>query len=460
MFIGGQSMSAAESNRVIPLSEGDVNLSSRRLEWQRKLIGTETAHWLEEDARYFLHQSLSTPCLDVLAGCKGAYLEDLGGRKFLDFHGNSVHQVGFGHPKVAEAIKRQIDMLPFCPRRFTNIPAIQLARRLAELAPGRLNKVLFAPGGSEAISMALKLARLVSGRFKTISMWDSFHGATLDAISVGGEALFRLGIGPLLPGTEHVPPPAPRQCIFGCNGECALRCADYIEMIMEREGDVAAVIAEPIRCTLAEVPPSSYWPRVREICDRHGVLLIFDEIPVCLGRTGALFACQAIGVTPDMLVIGKGLGGGFFPMAAIIVRDDLNVAGDFALGHFTHEKSPLGAAAALATLDVIEEQKLLQHVQTLGAYTLERLRDLQRRFALIGEVRGIGLQIAIELTRAGSPARDEAEALMYAALGEGLSFKVSRGNVLTLTPPLTITREEMDRALGTLEHCLSQVCAL
>ncbi|HLV79265.1 MAG TPA: aspartate aminotransferase family protein [Chthonomonadaceae bacterium] len=440
----------------IPLSEGDVNLSPRRREWQREALDDATRRWLAEDARAFLHQSLSTPCLDVLTACEGIYLEDLQGRRIMDFHGNSVHQVGFRNPRVVEAIKRQLDTLPFCTRRYTNLPAIQLAQKLAELAPGRLKKVLFAPGGAEAMGIAMKLARVATGRFKTVSMWDSFHGASLDTISLGGETLFRRGIGPLLPGAEHVPPPHPTHCPFGCAGECRLLCADYIGYVLEREGDVGAVIAEPIRSILATPPPAGYWARVREICDRRGALLVFDEIPICLGRTGTLFACKGLGVTPDILVIGKGLGGGIVPMAAVIAHEDLDVAPDIALGHYTHEKSPLGAAAALATLECIEEEDLLAHTQELGRYTMERLCAMQKRHPLIGEARGLGLQIAVELVREnGEPAVEEADAVMYAALRAGLSFKVTGGNVLALTPPLIITKEEMDRALDILEGCLA-----
>jgi 4-aminobutyrate aminotransferase len=332
-----------------------------------------------------------------------------------------------------------------------------LAKRLAELTPGSLSKVLFAPGGAAAMGIAMKLTRSVTGRFKTLSMWDSFHGASLDTISLGGETLFRQGIGPLLPGAEHVPPPNPRRCLFGCGGQCALRCADYIDYVLEREGDVGAVVAEPIRCTSATLPPPGYWEQVRASCDRHGALLVFDEIPMCLGRTGTLFACEGVGVTPDILVIGKGLGGGILPMAAVIAREDMDVAGDRALGHYTHEKSPIGCAAALATLDVIEEEGLLAHTRELGAYALERLRSMQRDSGMIGDVRGIGLQIVVELVndrRNGEPAREEADALMYRALREGLSFKVSHGNLLVLTPPLTITRQEMDRALDIIARCL------
>ena len=188
-------------NNSIAQSEGDINISPRRAEWQATSLDDKTRAMLEEDARYFLHQSLSTPCLNALQACEGIYIEDLQGKRYMDFHGNALHQVGYGNPAVLAAIKEQLDLLPFCPRRYTNRSAVELAKKLVELAPEPLGKVLFCPGGAEAIGIALKLARVATGRYKTLSMWDSFHGATLDAISIGGEALFRKGIGPLMPGT-------------------------------------------------------------------------------------------------------------------------------------------------------------------------------------------------------------------------------------------------------------------
>jgi 4-aminobutyrate aminotransferase len=441
-------------------SEGDLNVSPLRAQWTRDKVDAETRGWLEADAKYFFHQALSTPCLDVLRSCDGIYIEDLQGRRIMDFHGNSVHQVGFANPKVIGAIKEQLDVLPFCTRRYTNLPAIRLARKLAELAPGNLNKVLFAPGGTSVIGMALKLARAATGRFKTISMWDSFHGASLDAISIGGEAIFRKGIGPLLPGAEHVPPPDPLHCPF-CKdgGTCNLKCADYIEYVLEKEGDVAAVIAETVRST-PFIPPQEYWKKVRAACDKHGALLILDEIPTCLGRTGTMFACEHYGIVPDMLCIGKGLGGGVFPLAALIAREDLDVMPDRALGHYTHEKNPVACAAGLATIECLIEEGLLDNARRTGAHALERMRAMQERFAFIGDVRGLGLLLGIELVKdraSRARATDEAERVMYAALSKGLSFKVTMGNILTLTPPLTITIEQMDQAMDILEACFREV---
>ncbi len=442
-------------------SEGDVNLSFRRAAWQSAALDADTRALLDEDARYFLHQSLSTPCLNALRGCDGIYIEDLQGRRYMDFHGNNVHQVGFANPAVIAAIKAQLDELSFCTRRYTNRVAVDLAKKLASLAPGDLNKVLLCPGGTSAIGMALKLARVVTGRHKTISMWDSFHGASLDAISIGGEEVFRRGMGPLMPGAEHVPPPDPYRCLWDCGsrGGCDLKCANYVEYVLEKEGDVGAVIAETVRSTPV-VPTREYWQTVRAACDRHGALLILDEIPNGFGRTGAMFACEHYGIVPDMLVLGKGLGGGVFPLAALIAREGLDVAADRALGHYTHEKNPVACAAALATIQYIEDHGLVAHARDLGTYALDRLTAMKVRHPLIGDVRGLGLLLGVELvadrtTRA--QATDQAEAVMYRALSRGLSFKTTMGNVLTLTPPLTITREDMDRALAILDECLTEV---
>ena len=432
-------------------SEGDVNLSPRRKRWEAEHLGATTRALLAEDARHFLRQSLSTPCFNALKSARGIWLEDVEGRRIMDFHGNSVHQVGHGHPRVVAATKQALDVLPFSPRRFTNAYAVNLAAKLAALAPGDLNKVLFAPGGTEAIGMALKLARIATGRHKTISMWDSFHGASLDAISIGGEALFRRGAGPLLPGAEHVPPCDPRGCRFGCGGTCNARCADYVEYVLDKEQDVAAVIVETVRSTDVQVPPHAYYEKLRAACDRHGALLILDEIPVCLGRTGTMFAFERYGIVPDMVVLGKGLGGGVFPMAALVAREGLDVAADRALGHYTHEKSSVGCAAALATIEAIESEGLLERANRLGARAMEGLRAMQARLPAIVEVRGIGLLLAVELKEP-----DRAEDVMYRCLANGLSFKIGQGNVIVLAPPLVIEERDLDNALRVLAEAIGK----
>lgn len=438
-------------------AEGDVNLSPLRRAFEAEHLNAATRALLDADADSFLHQSLSTPCFNALASCDGIWLTDVEGRRTMDFHGNNVHQVGYRHPHVMAAVKRQLDTLPFSPRRFTNSPAVELAEKLAALAPDPLGKVLFAPGGTLAIGMALKLARLATGRHKTLSLWDSFHGASLDAISIGGEAVFRKGIGPLLSGTEHAPPCDPGACRFGCGGACDARCAEYLDYVLGKEEDIGAVIVETVSSTDVQIPPPEYYRILRDACDRHGALLILDEVPICLGRTGRMFAFEHYGIVPDMVVLGKGLGGAVFPMAALIARRDLDIAADRALGHYTHEKSSVGCAAALATLEVIENERLLEKSRTQGARALDQMRALEAKHPLVADVRGIGLLLGLELARDGAPARREAEQVMYECLAHGLSFKVGQGNVLTLSPPLVIAPDDLDRALDIIDAALTAV---
>jgi 4-aminobutyrate aminotransferase len=430
-------------------SEGDVNLTPARAAWARARINEETRALLAEDERVFLRQALSTPCLDALERSEGIWLFDTAGRRIMDFHGNSVHQLGHGHPRVIAAMKAQLDLLPFSPRRYTNRAAIDFAARLTALAPMQPAKLLLAPGGALAVGMALKLARAATSRYKTLSMWETFHGASLDAISVGGEAIFRREAGPLLPGTEHVPPPALAARFFGADGHAHERLADYIDYVLATEGDIGALIAEPMRWTTVELPPPGFWARVRRSCDRHGTLLIFDEIPSGLGRAGSMFVCEQVGAVPDMLVLGKGLGGGAFPLAALVVRADLDVMEDRALGHYTHEKSSVGCAAGLAALDVIAAEGLVARAASLGAWGLARLRARFDRHPAVRAVRGCGLYFGVELADAGL-----ADRTMYEALDRGLSFKVGGGTVLTLCPPLIITEAQLDMAIDMLAAAL------
>jgi 4-aminobutyrate aminotransferase len=445
----------------VDLSEGDSNLSPQRRQWIDTTIDVASAQWLERDAKVFLHQSLSTPCLNVLKTCHGSFIEDLQDRRYFDFHGNSAHQIGFAHPEVIGAIKEQLDTLAFCTRRYTNIAAIELAEKLASITPEPLGKVLFAPGGTTAVGMAMKLARAATGRFKTISMWDAFHGASLDAMSISGETMFRQDVGPLLPGTQHVPPADPYRCIWDSTGNCQvcdLKCAAYIDYVLDKEGDVGAVIAEPVRNTAVNPPPPGYWQAVRTACDRHGALLILDETAICLGRTGSMFACQTFEVTPDILTIGKGIGGGVIPFAAMIARTDLDIAPQKAIGHYTHEKNPVAAAAGLATIEIIETQNLPQRAVDLGNHAFKRLTDMQDNHPLIGDVRGVGLVLGIDLVKdrdSKERAVNAAERLMYECLQRGLSFKTSQGSFIPLSPPLTITRQDLDQALDILETSLT-----
>ncbi len=447
-------------------SEGDINTTPARDKWNKSIADQDTQSLLKRDSDVFLHQAMSTPCLDSLAGAEGIYLQDTSGKRYMDFHGNNVHQLGYAHPHVIKKVQEQIAKLPFSPRRFTNEIAVQCAEKLTEICGGELNRVLFAPGGTSAIGMALKLARHITGNYKVVSLWDSFHGASLDAISVGGEACFRQGMGPLMAGVERIPPAVSYRGAFPLHNDSSnesgdVHYADYLEYVIEKEGGVGAFIAEGVRNTDVQVPSKAYWKRIREICDKHNVMLIIDDIPNGMGRSGEWFTHQTYDIEPDILCIGKGLGGGLVPIAAMITKDKYNTAEQISMGHYTHEKSPIGCAAALATIEAIENENLLEKAKSDSQFMRDELLRMKEQYPLIGDVRGIGLLWGVELVtdkESKQRAYDEAEAVLYQCLSDGLSFKVSQGNVIQLSPPLIITRQQLKQALAIFEQAIADTC--
>jgi 4-aminobutyrate aminotransferase len=229
-----------------------------------------------------------------------------------------------------------------------------------------------------------------------------------------------------------------------------------ISYVLGREGDFAAFVAEPMRATPL-VPAPGFWKAVREACDRHGTLLVFDEIPTGLGKTGKFFASEHDGVTPDIIVMGKALGGGILPIAAVVARRDLDVAGEYAIGHYTHEKNPVTTRAALTTIAIVREEGLAERAAELGQRAMERMRDLMARSPFVGDVRGRGLMFGVEMVEDKDTFRPDhalAERVYYRCLENGLSFKISAGNVLTLSPPLVIANDDLDRALSIVEDAV------
>lgn len=442
-----QKKMAAAVDRLARVEEGDSNRSEARQQFRASHHSPQTRAILDRDEAVFVHQSLSTPCMNVLSGCDGPYLIDAEGRRILDLHGNGVHVLGFAHPQVVAAVTRQLNTLPFSTRRYTNDPAIRLAETLAGQLPGgsRDWRILLAPAGSLAIGTAMKAARLTTGRYKAIGMWGSFHGSSLDTISIGGERMFRDRMGPLLPGTLHVHPWVPGRSVDDALGE--------IERLFRVEGDVGALLAEPVRWSTITVPPREYWQGVRRICDQHNAMLIFDEIGTCMGRSGDWFAFERFGVVPDAVVLGKALGAGVIPLAAVAIRAELvtpELTGDIALGHYTHEKNPLASAAALAAIGVINDQRLLSRAKEFGELSLANLRERLGTLPGVVAVRGLGMMFAVELAD-----ESHAERTMYRCLSGGLSFKVSSGRVLTLVAPINLPEKDMEFAIETLHGAIS-----
>lgn len=439
--------------------EGDANHSEARRAWVRDPEQVRDPEMVARDAGVFYHQVLSSPCLDGIVAARGPWIERADGTRLLDMHGNSVHQIGHAHPAVVGAVCAQLDRLAFCPRRFTNEAAVELAERLVRLAPGELRdraRVLLAPSGAVAVGIALKIARAVTGRVGTIAFEGAFHGATIETGAVGGQELFTRGMGGSFGEPLHVPPPDPSSCEHGCGGDCSSACAGEIERILAA-GKTAAVITEPIRATVVRHMSNQFWARIRAACDRTGTLLIFDEIPTGLGRAGVMFSTELTGVTPDLVVLGKGLGGGAFPQAAVIGRAEFNHTGavavrELAIGHYTHEKSPVGAAAARATLDVIQAEGLVDRAEEIGTRWRDQLAERLLQTGVVREIRQTGLMVAVEIS--ASCAAQVADHALYESLRRGLSYKIGGVRSLVLFPPLNIEQRLLDRATTILDESI------
>jgi len=438
--------------------EGDINTSLLRKEWFSTL-DEKTREAVDADAAVFMKQSMSTPCINEIVDAEGCYIKDRAGRIYLDFHGNSLHQVGYKNPGVIEAVTAQLAELPFIPRRYTADIAVKAAQVLIEKTTSKDFRVLFTPSGTAAIGLALKIARKVTGKHKVISMWESFHGAGLDAISVGGEYVFSKDMGPLLPGCiKAIPYNAYRNIIRSSNPETvASFCLEHLEYILRQEADIGAILLEPIRATDVHVPPLSYFRQLRKLCDQYGILLIFDEIPTALGRSGDFYVHQKFGIEPDLLVLGKGLGGGVVPQAAVLAKTACDVAPEISLGHYTHEKPAAGCAALVATIRYIDDNNLLENCRLQSAYAVKQAEILSKKHECLGDVRIEGLLLSFEIVKdRDSREQDDARAekIFYYCLEHGLSFKLAAGNCITWHPPLIVMQKQLAAAFSLLDEAI------
>lgn len=444
----------------VSLEQGDVNQSALRQAYNDSLDDA-TKQLVAEDAAVFMHQALSTPVMNALSKTEGPYIYDMQGKAYLDLHGNGVHNAGFSNPYVIQKVIEQLrQSLAFTPRRYTNLPAINLAKKLVEITPGGLSRVLFCPGGSEAIEMAVMLAKQVTGKWKTLSFWDSYHGTGFQSAAVSGEEHFSTGNGPMVPGAFHVEFPNYYRNPWGLTNTDDID-AEYLrqlKIILQRNPDMAAVIGEPISATPV-VPSLHYWQEVQALCRQYGMLVIFDEIIEGFGRTGKMFASEHF-VTPDVLVLGKTLGGGLMPFAGIVTKEEYNVLQHRSIGHFTHEKNPLCCTAGLATIEYIENNGLVQNSADLGEYLVQQLTALQQAYPIIGHVAGKGLHIGIDLVKdrkTKERAVKQAEAIMYHCMQNGVAFKIIEGNVITMRPSLVIDKGHCDTIISVLRDALEKV---
>jgi len=404
----------------------------------------------------------------VVERASGATIVDTSGREYIDcFAGIAVTNAGHCHPKVVAAAKAQADKLVHAASYVYHVPVVaDLAERLAQITPGALKKTFFGNSGAEGIETALRMAKAYTGRNEFIALTHAFHGRTVGTLSVTGNMLRKKRGGPYLPGVAFAPAPYLYRNPFGTDDPevLALRCADMVEWAIKYQtsGNVAAFIAESV---LGEggiiVPPANYFRYVKEVLDRYGILFIVDEVQSGFGRTGKLFAIEHYGVEPDIMVMAKGIADGF-PLSACIARAE--IADAFQPGEHlsTFGGNPVSCAAALANIEVMLEEDLPGQAARKGEQALAQLRELAAEHELIGDVRGLGLMIGVELVtdrKTKEPAAKHAAALRAYCREHGVLIGVGgqEGNVVRFQPPLTITWEQLERALTVFADGLRAV---
>jgi 4-aminobutyrate aminotransferase/(S)-3-amino-2-methylpropionate transaminase len=428
--------------------------------------GQQNADLLASRQRYVARGVASTVPIFV-ANAKGVHIEDVAGHRYLDFAaGIGTLAVGHAHPRVVAAITEQA-------RSFTHTcfsvamyePYIELARRLTELAPGDLpNKALFLNSGAEAIENAIKIARTATKRPAVIAFQNSFHGRTLLTMSLTGKVRpYRAGFGPFAPEVYFAGFPYPYR-FDGSPAQCLSDSVAKLERILRTEVQaetVAAILVEPVQGEGGfVVPPAGFMRALRGICDQHGILLIADEIQTGYGRTGTMFAVEHEKVVPDLMVVAKSLAGGM-PLSGVVGRADLmDAPGPGSLGG-TYSGNPVACAAALAVLDVFEEEGLLRRAVAIGSLARARLLRMQERFESIGEVRGLGPMLGIELVKdrtTKEPAPELTDAVLRACHQHGLIILKSGlyENVIRLHIPFVATDEEVNQGLSILEQAIQK----
>jgi len=422
---------------------------------------------LNREYTFFSWSVQSTVNPIPMSRAEGVYFWDADGKRYIDFSSQLMNlNIGHQHPRVVQAIQEQAAQLSYAHPGMATEPRGLLGKKIAEVAPGKLSKTFFCLGGAEANENAIKMARMYTGRFKILARYRSYHGATHGAIALTGDYR-RLPVEPAMPGVVHFLDPYCYRCPFGWRRDtCHRECIAHVEEVIRYEGPehIAAIIMEGVTGSNGLiVPPDDYWPRIREICDKYGILLISDEVMSGWGRTGKWFAVDNWDVAPDIITTAKGLTSGYVPLGAVIVSQPIAeyFEDKYLYCGLTYSGHPLACAAGVATLEVYEEDGLIENASRLGQYLGEQLEGIKARHASVGDVRYIGLFSAIELVK--DRATKEAVPMpIMAQVGKSLredglfTFIMSTAQIslLFVVPPLCITQEQLDEGLVIVEKAL------
>jgi adenosylmethionine-8-amino-7-oxononanoate aminotransferase len=415
----------------------------------------------------------------IFVSGEGVHVTDALGNTSIDgMSGLWLKNVGYGRKEIADAAYEQMLGLTYMPLGSTTEPTIKLAEKISQIAPGDMTRSFFTSGGSESVETALKLTRAYfkrvgePNRTKFISRKGSYHGATMGALALGGSHLYpKLDYEPLMPGVFHVPQPLPYRCEYGGQTpeECAELCVNAVEemMLFQDPETIGAVFAEPISSPLGcVVPGDNYWPRLREICDKYGVLLVADEVITGFGRTGRMFATEHWGVVPDMMTVAKGITSGYIPMGGCITRGEIS---DAFIGSpkasfkhvITFGGHPVASAAALKNIEIMENEGMVANAAKQGAYLLDGLKELKDKYLMIGDVRGLGLFCGVEIvadreTKEYFPASaDLGNRITQGFAENGLLLR--GGDRMNVAPPLCITSSEVDELITIMDKVFDRV---
>ena len=422
---------------------------------------------LSEGRKYLMSGSVGGGLPIIIESGKGAILKDSNGKEYIDCTSQAwSYNIGFSHPRVIEAVKEQVDKITHVRTSFETIPKLVLLKKLGELAPGNLKKIMFCLHGSVANESALKLVMTNRpGRTKFATVYNNYSGRTLATMAASWpyHPLSKL-FAPFMEHFVRIPNAYCYRCHYNLTyPDCKLFCAEFLKTTLEHGSEpVGGMFLEPMQASGGMIDyPEGYLKRIKEICREHDVLLVYDEIQTAFGRLGAMFASELYGVIPDMIVFGKAIGGGF-PLAGVMQKTDMKPP-EPASDSYTFAHFPVSFAAACATLDVIKEENMIEKSKKMGQYFTSRLKELQNKYDMIGDIRGPGLMIGIELVKnrkTKEKAGEIAHSIVKEAIDDGVIFGESLfkglGNVLKIKPPLVITEEQADKVLEVYEKYIKK----